>query len=80
MLPFQARVNLGVMAMEEYSAFSKAPALLKPHHQIVYKDTRWGGVVPLCRDAVGVFYRPSRLGNLLNVGKLNKQTNTTVLF
>ena len=36
------------MAMKGYSAFPKAPALLEPHHQIVYGhilDTRvfWGG-------------------------------------
>ena len=24
-----------------------------------------GGVLPLCRDAVGVFYSPSRLGNII---------------
>ena len=29
MLPLQASVDLGVMAVEEYSAFPKAPALLK---------------------------------------------------
>ena len=41
------------------------PALLVPHHQIVsclIQDTRWG-VLPVCRDAIGVFYSPSRLGN-----------------
>ena len=31
----RARVDLGAMAMKEYSAFPKAPALLEPHHQIV---------------------------------------------
>ena len=30
-----ARVDLGAMAMKGYSAFPKAPALPKPHHQIV---------------------------------------------
>ena len=35
MLPLRARVDLGAMAMKGYSAFPKAPALLKPHHQIV---------------------------------------------
>ena len=35
MLPLQARVNLGVMAMKGYSAFPEASALLEPHHQIV---------------------------------------------
>ena len=28
-------VDLGAMAMKSYSAFSKAPALQEPHHQIV---------------------------------------------
>ena len=34
-LPLQARVDLGAMAMKGYSAYLKAPALLEPHHQIV---------------------------------------------
>ena len=34
-LPLQAQVDLGTIAMRGYSAFSKAPDLLKPHHQIV---------------------------------------------
>ena len=34
-LPLQVRVDLGTMAMKEYFAFPKAPALLEPHHQIV---------------------------------------------
>ena len=34
-LPLWARVDLGALAMKGYSAFSKAPALLEPHHQIV---------------------------------------------
>ena len=34
-LPFQAREDLGAMAMMECSAFPKAPALLESHHQIV---------------------------------------------
>ena len=51
MLPLQARVDPGVMAMKEYSAFPKAPVLLEPHHQIVYchvLDTCWkrGGSYP----------------------------------
>ena len=28
-------ITLGVMALKGYSTFSKAPALLEPHHQIV---------------------------------------------
>ena len=35
MLPHEARVDLGVMAMKGYSAFPKAPALLEPRHYIV---------------------------------------------
>ena len=31
-LPLRAAVDLGAMVMKEYSAFPKAPALLKPHH------------------------------------------------
>ena len=34
-LPLQVRVDLGAMAMKEYSTFTKAPALLEPRHQIV---------------------------------------------
>ena len=67
MLPLQARVNQGAMAMTGYSAFPKAPTLLEPHHQIVSchnQDTRWvGGVVlPVCRDAVGIFSQPQPTG------------------
>ena len=29
------RVDQGAMVMKEYSAFSKAPALLEHHHQII---------------------------------------------
>ena len=35
MLPLRARDDLGAMAMKGDCAFPKAPALLKPHHQIV---------------------------------------------
>ena len=31
-LPLQARVNLGEMALKGYLAFPKAPAILEPHH------------------------------------------------
>ena len=30
-VPLRARVDLGAMAIKGYSAFLKAPALLKPH-------------------------------------------------
>ena len=45
-LPFQVRVDLGVMAMKGYSAFSKLRELMKPWHQIVschILDTHWWG-------------------------------------
>ena len=45
----RASVDLGAMAMKGCSVFPKAPALLGPHHQIVYchiQDTRWGGLAP----------------------------------
>ena len=45
-LPLRARVDLGAMAMKGYTAFPKAPALLKPHHQFVsyqVMHTRWAG-------------------------------------
>ena len=35
-LPCRARVDLGAMAMKGYSALPKTPALLEPHHQIIY--------------------------------------------
>ena len=41
--------------LERYSRCILHPQLTRPN------DTRWG-VFPLCRDAVGVFYDPSRLG------------------
>ena len=34
-LPLRARVDLGAMAMKEYSSFPKAPAIQEPHHRIV---------------------------------------------
>ena len=48
-LPLWVRADQEVMAMKQYSAFPKAPALLEPHHYIVYcniHDTCWG-VLPL---------------------------------
>ncbi len=66
-LPFRARVDPGAMAMKGCSAFPKATASLEPHHQIIQchiQDTCWGGVLLLCRVAVGVFYSLSRMGNL----------------
>ena len=60
------RVNLGVMTINEYSAFPKAPSLLESHHQIIR-----GGILPLFRDAVGVFYSCSQQSNLTHLRNLN---------
>ena len=57
---------LGAMAMIGYSTYPKAPTSLEPHYQIIeyyIQDTHWGGVLPLWKEAVGVFYSLSRLGN-----------------
>ena len=69
MLPLRARVDMGAMAMKGYSAYSKSLSLPLLHHHIIdshMQDIRWWGVLPLWREAVGVFYSPSRLGNCAN--------------
>ena len=46
--------------------FSQAPAWRDAHHQIVechIPYTRLGRVLPLCIEAVCIFYRPNWLGN-----------------
>ncbi len=63
-LPLWVTVALGAMAIKGYSTFPKALALLEPHYQIILchiQDNHWGSLTP-CRDAVGVFYSISRLG------------------
>ena len=45
------------MVMKGCSAFPKTPSSLGFHHRIR------GGVLPLCRGTVNVFYSPSRLDN-----------------
>ena len=65
MLLLWTRVDLGAMAMKGCSTFPKSPASLEPHHQIFlvsYPGHSFGGVLPLCRGAVSVFYSPSQLG------------------
>ena len=57
-------VNDGIKG---YSEFSKASALLELQHQIVkchIQEIRRVGVLPLCIDAVRVFYSHSRLNQL----------------
>ena len=47
-LPRRGRVDLGAMAMKGCSVYPKSPALLEPHHQIVYSHVRTlvGGLYP----------------------------------
>ena len=54
----------GAIAMKGYTEFLKAPALLKPRNQMVkcHRQILIRGVLPLCRDAVRVFFGLSRLG------------------
>ena len=51
--------NEGVLRIPQN--FSITPAL---DCLVSYPDTRWGGVLSLCIDAVGVFYSPSRLSKV----------------
>ena len=63
-LPLWVRVDLGVMAVEEYFIFSRTWNSLSdsfvwyPGHPL----GRWG-FLPLCRDAVDIFYSPRWLGH-----------------
>ena len=41
----------GVMAIKEYSAFLKVPALLEPQHQIVWYHIQEGSLTPLQRSS-----------------------------
>ena len=69
-------MNLRAMAMKGYCTFPKAPALLKPHHQIVcvISGHSLEGILPLCRYAVSVFYSPADWADLQGVD--NQMTNT----
>ena len=64
LLQFRSRVELGVMAMKEYSTFLKVPER-ESHDQIqlsIIPGESLECVLLLCRDAVGVFHTPSQLG------------------
>ena len=61
--------------MKEYSEFPKAPVITGASQSdclVSYPEHSLAGVLLLCREAVGVFYSPSRLGNqkLENSAKL----------
>ena len=44
------------------------------------QDTRWCGVLPLCREAVGVFYSPNWLGNFSTDRSQIRKTWSGILF
>ena len=60
MLPLPARVDPSAMTLKDYYPFSKSPALLETHHQNVISGTLVWHVLPLSREAVGVFCSPCR--------------------
>ena len=61
-----ARVDLGAMAIKRYSAFPNFWSFTVRSFCVISNTLIKGGVVlPLCRDAVGVFYSLNRLGKLL---------------
>ena len=66
MLPRRARVDLGAMAMKGCSAFPKVITGTSSSDCLVsYNQDTHCGVLPRCREAVGVFYSPSRQGNMM---------------
>ena len=70
-LPLLARVDLRAMSVKGYSAIPKAPALPEFHESycfVTYPGTSLsGGVLPICKDAVGLFYGPDRLGFQIHI-------------
>ena len=65
LLPLLARVGLRAIAMKWYSAFPKLQHYWSLTISLfsVINRTLVRGVLPLCREAVGVFFSPSRLGH-----------------
>ena len=61
MLPLQERVNLGVMAMKEYSEFPKATTITIRLFSVISR-TLVVGILLFCRDVVSALFSPSRLG------------------
>ena len=58
MLPLRATVDLGSMAMKEYSAFPKAPAVLEHHHQII---------VSYPGHSMGFFYSSAEMQSVYSI-------------
>ena len=72
MLLLQDRVDLGTKAMKGYIPQNSSITEASPLDCLVsYTGHSWGGVVPLCREAVGVCYSTNRLG------KEEERTNKT---
>ena len=66
-LPLLAIVDLGAMAMKEYTIFPRAPLTggLQSDCLVSYPGHLFvGGVLSLCRDAVCVFYSSSWMGKV----------------
>ena len=59
MLPLWARVELGAIPQSSSTAGTSPSDCL-----VSYPGHLLGGVLPLCRGAVSVFYSPSQLGNV----------------
>ena len=82
-LPLRSRVDLEVIAMKTNSTFPKDLELLELHHKIVsyhIQDTHWEEVLPLCRDAIGVFYSPSRQSQGQFEEGRNQERNRSALW
>ena len=69
MLPLRVRGDLGVMPLKGVLPNSPSSSITRtsPSDCLasypIISLRGWGSVLPLCREPVGVFYRPSRLGN-----------------
>ena len=68
--PLWTRVDLGAMAIRGTSYFPKHPHYWSLSITLFYiiSSSLLGEVLPLCRDAVGVFYNSSRLSHRTLIG------------
>ena len=59
--------ELGSDGNKEVLHIPQSSRITEPYHQIILCHIRTliGGVLPLCRGAVSVFYRPSQLGYII---------------
>ena len=74
MLLLQIGVEKGAIVMKGYPRYPKAPSR-EPHHQIVLLYSGYtlaSEVLPLIRDAISVFYRPSLLGSRMITGLIGR--------